>query len=111
MMLREKRQLSLRFSRVLSRVVIQVSGDLDSVGARVLGEAMVEVIDAQGNLNVLVDLHHLGAIDDDGVQVLADAHRRLQRHGGILTISAPSPGLRRVLEQSGIRPALNVTRI
>lgn len=78
--------------RYQGTVIVSVHGDLDDPGLVHLGGVLADLIDGQGNLSLLVDLHDAIAIDPEGVSVFAEAAERVHRDGGAITLSKP-PGL------------------
>lgn len=80
---------SIVIGRYRRTVVVTVHGDLDDPRAAHLGEVLADLIDGQGNLSLLVDLHDATAIDPDGVSVFADAAERVNRRGGAITLNNP----------------------
>lgn len=75
--------------RYLGTVVVTVHGELGVTRAAHLGFVLADLIDGQGNLSLVVDLHDASATDDECATVFADAAARARRHGGVITLSAP----------------------
>ena len=71
---------------------------------------MAEIIEVQGDLEVIIDLAQLQFVDSRGVRILLDAHKTLQERGGTLTLSGPRPGVHRVLELTGLATRFTVTQ-
>src|SRR5437763_820742 len=71
---------SARFRIGISRdqgtVVIGVHGDLDGPGARHLRSVLDDIIDGQGNMAVVVDLHDVCITEPSGLSVFAAAAKR-----------------------------------
>jgi len=101
--------LSLRFSRNDGHVVIEVAGELDIATAPLLHERLADIIEAQGNLAVVLDLAGLTFIDSSGLTALVTAHKRLAAHGGRLNLTRPCPATRRAIEITGLHRVLTVT--
>ena len=95
--------LSLGFSRHQGTVVIHVQGELDACNHRELRRSLADLIDDQGHMAIELDLSDLDFIDSTGLQVLLDAHRRLARKGGQLTLRSPRRPVTRVLEICGLQ--------
>ena len=55
--------LEIRVSRIGSRIVTVVAGDLDVHTAPALGRLLADLIDGQGNLFVDVNLSRVGFLD------------------------------------------------
>jgi anti-anti-sigma factor len=80
------------FSIVIGRragtVVVNVHGDLDMARAGQLGNILVDLIDGQGNLSIVVDLHDATTSDPDSLSVFVDAAERARRRGGSVEVDA-----------------------
>ena len=90
--------------RYQGTVVVTVHGELCGYGAAHLGLMLADLIDGQGNLSLIVDLHDatVSAGDSDHVSVFADAARRARRRGGALTLGEPPAVLRADLRRRGL---------
>ena len=88
------------------RTVCRITGDLDAASAArlraVLGEQLDEGADA------VVDVSGVGFIDSSGLGVLVGALKRFSAAGQQLSLRAPTPSLRRVLEMTGLADAFVV---
>ncbi|MGH9156187.1 MAG: STAS domain-containing protein, partial [Acidimicrobiales bacterium] len=89
--------------RALGTVVVTVHGDLDGAGAGKLSIVLADLIDGQGNLAVVVDLHDAGASDVGGaLAVFAAAARKAGRRGGALRLSYPPDQVHQALQLQGL---------
>ncbi|HVM02898.1 MAG TPA: STAS domain-containing protein [Acidimicrobiales bacterium] len=102
--------LRLEYLRQGPTVVVRVLGEVDLASAPVLGEALGELIDGQGNLSVQLDLEDLAFIDSTGIGVLVRALRSVRRRGGDLTLANCRPGTMRILEIAGLVEIFGVSR-
>jgi anti-anti-sigma factor len=89
---------AVAIARALGRVVLTVHGSLDELSAPVLRTTLHDLIDDQGNLDVIVDLDRLSYVDDAGVAALEEGFTLAAARGGVLTLSRPRPAVERVLE-------------
>ncbi|MEO6628398.1 MAG: STAS domain-containing protein [Aquihabitans sp.] len=101
---------SITISRALGTVVVTVHGDLDEVGARHLGTVLVEIIDGQGNLAVVVDLHDATALDGSGLSVFVTAAAQASRRGASFTLSNLPGVLSKALTLRGLGGRLGTDR-
>ncbi len=92
----------LTISRTLGAVVVTVDGSLDTRTAAVLGDALSDLIDGQGNLLVVVDVRRMVVADPEALQVLIDARRSLESREGRFLLAAPSPATALVLRAGGL---------
>jgi anti-anti-sigma factor len=93
------RKRPFAISRALGKVIVTVHGDVD---ARHLRQTLVDLVDGQGNLDLVIDLRDADSLDPDGVAALARAATRVQQHGGVLVVSDPHPDVAQLLESSGL---------
>lgn len=99
---------SFNIRRQLTAVVVTVSGELDISGATRLGAVLGDLIEGQGNQNVVVDVRDIAGVDPAGLGVLGAAAKVANHHGGQLTLSDPSDDLYLALEATGIAGTLAV---
>lgn len=88
--------------RYRGTVVVTVHGELDRLGAAHLDHMLTDLIDGQGNLSLIVDLHDATATGEDSVPVFADASERAGRRGGTVTLNEPPALLDRALRRRGL---------
>jgi anti-anti-sigma factor len=87
--------------------VLTVHGEVDLGTAAELGAYLDEAID-HGHRFVVVDLAGLEFIDGSGLRVIATRAERLRLSGGALTVRAPSPMVRRLLDIVGLSDHVRV---
>ena len=80
------RHFSIVIGRRLGTVVVNVHGELDMARAGQLGNILVDLIDGQGNLSLVVDLHDATTSDPDSLSVFVDAAERARRRGGVVEL-------------------------
>ena len=102
---------SLAFSRALGKVVVHVHGPLDADTAPALDDGLSDIIDGQGNRQVVLDLRAMTGIDPDGLSVLVDALGRMDDYGGELVVSGPTPDVAEQLRAAGLEEHRGVTRV
>lgn len=101
-------ELSLRFKREAGQVVVQVGGELDCASTQLLLERLLDVIEAQGNLVIALDLSGVRFIDSSGLHAVVSIHGLLQARGGTLVLRRPPLTVRRLLEITGMTDVLTV---
>ena len=94
--------LDIRVTRVGSRVVTAVGGELDVYVAPALSRLLADLIDDQGNLFVDVDLSRVGFLDAAALRVLVGLRMTLEARGGVLALAGVRPNLYRVLDVTGV---------
>ena len=107
----EGSSFSIALTRTLGSVVVSVSGEVDASAAHELRTRLDDVIDDESPLELVVDLHDLAFMDTTGLGVLVHALKRMRERGGELTLSAPSPSTRKLLDISGLDRIFPVTRV
>lgn len=99
---------SLRFSREAHEVVVEVAGELDGLTAPLLLDPLLDVIEAQGNHNIAIDVGGVPFMDSSGLRSLVTVHSLLEKRRGALVVRRPAPTVRRMLEITGMYDVLNV---
>ena len=81
---------SIAVRRALGRVVVTVHGELDGPGATILERVLSDLIEDQGNLDVVLDLTdaHLG--DPLAVGTLCFPAEQARRHGATVSVCGPA---------------------
>ena len=100
-------EFSLAFSRALGKVVVHVHGAVDARTAVILRQRLADLVLAQGNLSVVLDLRDMPVIHEGGLDVLTELHGWLESKGGELVLSGPRPGPRRQLESRNLGACIN----
>ena len=99
----------LAFSRALGRVIAHVHGPIDARTGAELTDRLVDIIDDQGNRQLVVDLSQTTFIDSAGLAVLLDALRRMETNGGDLVLSGPTADVMRVFEVAQLDKVFVIT--
>ena len=102
-------EFSLVSSRVLGVVVIHVQGPLDAGAAPRLRERLVDIIDGQGNRQVVLDLRGMTAVDVAVLLVLVQTLTRMEEYGGELVLSGPTRCVARQLRAAGLHEVFLIT--
>ena len=100
---------SLAFSRALGSVVVHVQGAVDAHNAPTLEDRLADIIDGQGNRQVVLDLRQMTGVDADGLFVLADALKRMDDYGGELLLSGPIWPVEEQLRAVGLDDTFGIT--
>ena len=93
---------SIAIARSAGTVVVTVSGELDAEKSKHLGVILADLIDGQGNMSILVDLHEASAADPDCLWMLTEAAERAHRRGGTLRLDAASAEITSAVELRGL---------
>lgn len=80
---------------------IVVTEPLDLAGVKEVGAVLDRVIDLRPE-RLVIDISACRHVDAAGIGLLLDAHRRMWRQGGRLTLRSPSPRIRRLLQVSRV---------
>lgn len=100
---------SLELSRALGMAVVHVRGTLDAGAAPALRTRLANVIDGQGNRQVVLDLRGMTAIDRAGMLVLVDALTRMEDYGGDLVLSGPTSAVAEQLRAARLHEVFLIT--
>jgi anti-anti-sigma regulatory factor len=79
---------NIAIARSAGTVVVTVRGELDAEWSNHLGGILADLIDGQGNMSILVDLHEASATDPDCLWMLTEAAERAHRRGGTVRLDA-----------------------
>ena len=77
----------ISISRSSSTVIVTLHGALDAHAAPRLRPLLLDLIDGQGNLDLVIDLRDVAVIDPAGIGVLIGASERMHHHGGRIEFS------------------------
>ena len=93
----------------MGKVVVTVHGPLDANTASELRDRLVDLIDGQGNRQLVLELREMTSLDRAGIAVMVDALKRLQRIAGSLVLSGPTPEAVKALGAVGVEKAFAIT--
>lgn len=99
---------ALSVTRTKGAVVVTACGRLDSAGGAVLDAVLVDLIEGQGNLRVIVDVHDMTVDDPLNLAVLVAAATSADRQGAALILADPGDSLFVQLEAIGLTRAVTV---
>jgi len=102
-------RFSLVFGRSLGRVVIEIGGSLDATTSGQLKHRLADLIEGQGNRQLVIDLRETTLVDSRGLAVMVDARKRIQRNAGSMVLSGASPDVIRVFEAADLANVFNLT--
>ncbi|MEH0824204.1 STAS domain-containing protein [Micromonospora sp. CPCC 205739] len=89
----------------MPRVELDIVEDLDLPNLSEVGAVLDRVLSLQP-AEVVIDLSECRHIDAAAIGLLLDIQRRLSRGGGVLTLRAPHPRIRRILDIAHLNEAL-----
>jgi anti-anti-sigma factor len=96
---------SIVIGRFQGTVIVTLHGALD---VKRLGGVFHDLIDGQGNLDVVADFRDVDRIDSSGVEVLRVAADHIAARGGALRVSGPSGAVFDALAFSGLTRLIDV---
>ncbi len=83
-------------------------GELDPGTAPILQARLLELADDPAVTSVAVDLARITFLDSSGVRAIVTGSEALRARGAPLTLTAPNPNVRRVLEVTGLAQLVTV---
>ena len=83
------------------RIVVKLSGGLDSAAAPALREQLIDVLH-RGTGVLVLDLSRVLSCDTAGLAVLIGTQRRARLLGIMMRLAAPSPPVTRLLRSTGL---------
>jgi anti-anti-sigma factor len=93
---------NIAVARSAGTVVVTVRGELDAERSKHLGGILADLIDGQGNMSVLVDLHEASATDPDCLWMLTEAAERAHRRGATMRLDAVPVEVASALQLRGL---------
>ncbi|MEY5031416.1 MAG: hypothetical protein RL354_447 [Planctomycetota bacterium] len=100
--------LTLTASDSGSPRVVALAGKLDA-NSQVPAERFLETIVAEGSTHVVLDCAALEFISSAGVRALLYLVKRVKPLGGAVSVCAPRPHVRQLLEFSGLKALLSIS--
>ena len=101
--------LAFSIARALGTVVVTARGTLDEVGSLVLEHVLYDLIENQGNMTVVVDLHGVTDVVPGCQDIFVTAHGWATIRGGQLTLTGARLRVARALEEAGVNRLVKVT--
>ena len=89
------------------RAVIGLRGEIDAASAPELRAVAAGLID-EGHADVVLDLRDVAFMDSTGLGEFVTVMKQLQDRGGVLTLTAPTAHVRRMLAISGLDHLLRI---
>lgn len=86
-----------------SRYDIAVTGEIDMATA----PQLLECLRQHADRDIVVDLTHVPYLDSSGINALVTAYNELREHGHTLRTTNERNSIRKVLEVTGLLPALH----
>ena len=87
---------------ITPELVLDVCGDLDLATVARMRERVEEAL-SQHPDRLVLDLSQCPFVDASALAMLLEAHRRMARSGGVLTLRGCSPRVLRLLSLTGLR--------
>jgi anti-anti-sigma factor len=88
-------------------VVVSLQGEIDISSADQVWAALVEALTAWTG-NVVVDFAEVSFLDSQGINTLLRVHKDCDFDAGRLSVRAPQPQARKVLEMTGLDTILRI---
>lgn len=101
-------RLSLVVGRFRGTVVVTLRGELDAPGSQRLARTLADLVDGQGNLDIVLDVGGLGRVDPGCVDVLAASADNSARRGGRLRVGRANDIVLEALATAGLAPLAGV---
>lgn len=99
--------LRIDVRREPDRVVLELHGELDLLGAPLLQEEIAKV-EPDGPGIVVLDLRELEFVDSAGLRVILAARERSQRHGREFALTPGSEQVQRLFTIAGVSEHLRI---
>jgi anti-sigma B factor antagonist len=87
---------------------MSVAGEIDLYTAPRLHGELVTALAGDQPVRLVIDMSGVEFCDSTGMNVLLAAHRRAHEQGGDLELAAPRPGVRKILQVTGLESVFTV---
>ena len=88
--------------------IVTLAGEIDLYTAPRLQSELSATMRAADPALVVVDMSGVEFCDSTGMNVLLAAHRAATERGGSLTLAAPRPSVRKILEVTGLQSVFTI---
>jgi anti-sigma B factor antagonist len=89
-------------------IVVALAGEIDLYTAPRLQSELTSVLSDNKSAQIVVDMSAVEFCDSTGMNVLLAAHRVATERGGDLTLAAPRPPVRKILEVTGLQSVFTI---
>ena len=89
-------------------VILALAGEIDLYTAPRLQSELTSALSAGKPVLIVVDMSAVEFCDSTGMNVLLAAHRLASEKGGSLTLAAPRPPVRKILEVTGLQSVFTI---
>ena len=87
---------------------MSVAGEIGLYTAPRLHGELVTALAGDQPVRLVIDMSGVEFCDSTGMNVLLAAHRRAHEQGGDLELAAPRPGVRKILQVTGLESVFTV---
>ena len=101
-------RLKVVIGRALGTVVVTLHGELSAVTSGMLHDVLLDLIEGQGNLFLVIDMHDVVIPAGARLDGLVAARASLLDRGGRFLLAAPVGPVRGTLEAAGLSEAIEV---
>lgn len=106
---RQGSEFSFDIARALGTVVVSAWGALDGRSSRTPRDVLADLIENQGNMTVVVDLHGMTDVDPACLDIFVAAHGWATLRGGQLSLTGARDQVAGALDASGVARLVKVT--
>ena len=89
-------------------IILALAGEIDLYTAPRLQTELTAALAASDTAQIVVDMSAVDFCDSTGMNVLLAAHRLAGEKGGDLTLAAPRPPVRKILEVTGLQSVFTI---
>ena len=89
-------------------IVLALAGEIDLYTAPRLQSELTSALSGNKSVQIVVDMSGVEFCDSTGMNVLLAAHRVATERGGELTLAAPRPSVRKILEVTGLQSVFTI---
>ena len=89
-------------------LVIKFEGELDLHLVSKIRDSIDKIIDDQGIVKVIINLHKVSFLDSSGLGLILGRYKKLNSLGGNLSLSQASPQVIKILQAAGVLNIVNL---
>ncbi len=100
--------MQIKVKQVKNNLIIELSGELDHHHAAEFREKFDAEWNSKAVRNLILNFAGITFMDSSGVGVIIGRYKQVDREGGKVAISNPTPGVKKLIEISGLTRIVSV---
>src|SRR5438270_11775953 len=101
------RSLRIEVANTTSPTTVVLTGEIDIVSSARVKDTLIAICNS-GEYRVVVDMTHVTFMDSTGLSALVGSVKRFRSVGGEVVLRSPTPGVRKVIEITGLNRVFTI---